>query len=149
MSEFRKGQLVAVGGDTFENRRIRIFCGYYSTGPNDGETWFLCREAGESEKDAIAWPRCVPLEDVEPGAFLAKESKVFLNAVSYAGFFHREANEKDRQIQWLCKRLVGEMVMAKCPPGMGNNCCKDCEFCWELASRKAAMDATEEDEEHA
>ena len=148
MSEqFKKGQLVAVRSSSPEYHRIRIFVGMGKKEP-DGTVAYLCREAGERDKDALTWPHCVSLEEVEPDAFIAKESKVFLNAASYADFFHREANEKDRRIQWLCKRLVGEMVMAKCPPGMENNCCKDCEFCWELASRKAAMNAMEE-EEHA
>lgn len=68
MSEFKRGQLVAVSSGTLVNRRIRIFCGYYKA--FDGEIMYLCREAGESEKDAVAWPRCVPLEEVEPGAFI-------------------------------------------------------------------------------
>lgn len=71
MSEFKIGQLVAVSSGTLVNRRIRIFCGYYKA--FDGENMYLCREAGESEKDAVAWPRCVPLEEVEPSCFFGRE----------------------------------------------------------------------------
>lgn len=72
MGEFRKGQLVAVWNSNYSNRHIRIFV-EIGTSSFGGDTVFLCREAGEDEKYAIPWPHCLPLENVEPEAFLARE----------------------------------------------------------------------------
>ena len=75
MSEhkFQKGQLVAVILGSLASRRIRIFCGYYTKPLDDHGTWCLCRNPGEPERNAVAWPHCIPLEEVEPEAFLARE----------------------------------------------------------------------------
>ena len=138
MSEFRKGQLVAVWGGSLANRRIRIFCGY-SRSTVDGITYYLCREATEPEKDAVAWPHCAPLEEIEPSAFLSCDRNL-------VDSLQKDRERQHLQIQWLCKVLKNDARTEENNPLCPLNVLWDCEHtpcdvCWEQASLKAVKEA--------
>jgi len=136
--DFKKGQLVAVRSSSPEYSRIRIFVGMGKKEP-DGTVAYLCREAGERDTDALTWPHCVPLEKVDPGAFIARESNA-TEAAIHAVEMESELVQRLRgQIEWLCKRLedFGKCTGAQRCPLISYHACANC---WELASRKVARE---------
>ena len=136
MNEFKKGQLVACWDRDDCDKMIRIFvC-------KEGE-YFRCRMAGEEKNDVDRvfpwteeWSCCIPLEEVEPGAFLSCD-KELVDSLQ---------NDRERQylqIQWLCEqldRLSQDSGHCMLPSGIPlDDSCRvgGCESCWEQASLKA------------
>lgn len=67
----RYGQVVCVRNWSSPTMwRIRIFV---AAQVFKGQTIFLCKIAGEEDDAAAAWTECVPLNHVEPRAFLEDE----------------------------------------------------------------------------
>ena len=147
-SELKKGQLVAVWDRDDCAKSIRIFVSTMQAG-NRGEL-FECRLPDDATGilPVELWEHCVPLEEVEPGAFIGRE---------------RHAREQDRavemeselvqrlrrQVRWLAQRLANNM-----PPETDCSGCfgwfpnsphrEDgrCAICWEEASLKAVEGKT-------
>ena len=149
MSEFKKGQLVAAWSSNYSTRHIRIFV---EIGTNSfGDTVFMCREAGEDEKYAIPWPHCLPLEEVEPGAFIDWERRAGEQAADAVAMESELVQRLRRQIAWLCQELnqinSGSDEMCHCPDPVLRFAPKPmdchpegCANCWEQASLKAVKE---------
>ena len=63
----RYGQVVCVRNWSSPHWRTRIFV---AAQVFRNQTIYLCKEAGEEDDGAAAWTECVPLNHVEPRAFL-------------------------------------------------------------------------------
>jgi hypothetical protein len=145
MSEqFKKGQLVAVRSSSPEYRRIRIFVGMGKKEP-DGTVAYLCREAGERDTDALTWPHCVPLEKVDPGAFIARESNATEAAIHAVEMESELVQRLRRQIEWLCEELADDDSLCVDPSAI-DLCDHECARCWEQASLKASLNAVAKEE---
>lgn len=155
MSEFKKGQIVACWDRDDCDKIVRIFVS------KEGD-YFRCCMAGEencSVDRVFAWTEewsyCVPLEEVEPGAFLARDREIIdglrqeLARERRTGEQAAEAVAMEselvqrlrRQIAWLCKELE-ECKGFVCPPKTQCVIQKPCRVCWEEASHKAVEDKT-------
>lgn len=133
MPELKKGQIVAAWSSNYSTRHIRIFV---EIGTNSfGDTVFVCREAGEDEKHAIPWPHCLPLEDVEPGAYIGWERNAREQAADAVAMEVELVQRLRRQIGWLCQELSHADM---CPSVSAIAACdNDCPRCWKQASLKA------------
>ena len=73
MSDLKKGQIVACWDREDCDKFIRIFVSTRKV-RNRGE-FFECRLPGDAKGilSVELWEHCVPLEEIEPDAFLARE----------------------------------------------------------------------------
>ena len=140
MSELKKGQIVAAWSSNYSSRHIRIFV---EVGTNSfGDTVFLCRDAGEDEKYAIPWPHCLPLEEVEPGAFIDWERRAREQAADAVAMESALVQRLRRQVAWLCEELADDDSL--CPrPSETDSCDHECAKCWEETS----LEAVEEEDD--
>lgn len=129
MSEFKKGQLVAVKVYSDENwepaifeRKEGIFCICRS---------LLNRDAWLSRP----WSKAKPAEEVWPEIFLGWERRAREQS-DYAVEMESELVQRlRRQIGWLCQELAHADM---CPSVSAiASCDHDCATCWEQASLKA------------
>ena len=136
MSKFKKGQLVVVWDRDDCNKFIRIFVSTMHVG-NRGEL-FECRLPDDATGilPVELWEHCVPLEEVEPGAFLSCDRELVDSL----------QNDRERQylqIQWLCEQLdrlsqdSGHCMLPSVIPSDDSCRVGGCESCWEEASLKA------------
>ena len=146
MSELKKGQIVACWDRDDCDKMIRIFvC-------KEGE-YFRCRMAGEEKNDVDRvfpwteeWSDCIPLEEVEHGAFLSCDREIIDS-------LQKERDLQQKQILWLCQELnqinSGSDEMCHCPdselrfaPKPMDCHPEGCAKCWEQASLKAVEGKT-------
>ena len=136
-SELKKGQIVAVWDRDDCAKFIRIFVRTMQVG--NRRELFECRLPDDATGilPVELWEHCVPLEEVEPDAFIGRE---------------RHAREQDRaveeesklvqglrrQIDWLCRELGRRRSC--CPPVTHCVVEKQCRVCWEEASFKATRE---------
>lgn len=138
MSEFKKGQLVAVKVYSDENwepaifeRKEGIFC--------------ICRSLlNRDARLERPWAKAKPAEEVWPDIFIGRARKK-------ASAIYQNTVEQSHQIEWLCEQLHAVVVhygAKECPPeGLREECYGDCPGCWRYASLKALEEPEEEDEE--
>ena len=138
MSEFQKGQLVAVKVYSDENWEPAIF------ERMEGK-FYLCRsllnKAAWLERP---WVEAKPAEEVWTEIYIARDRDRYLA-------FYKSNKDMFKQIQWLCDQM--EKVVAcygtkECPEYKIDNCAYGCHTCWYLASLKA-LEEPEEDEEES
>ena len=154
MSEFKKGQLVAVKVYSDENwepaifeRKEGIFC--------------ICRSLLNREaRLERPWAKAKPAEEVWPDIFLgldrsaADQAVQALDQAMYALEMESALVQRLRkQIAWLCRQIMTNALHRKqsdfCPPldmpiGPDGRCQRSCIACWEQASLKAVEDAKDE-----
>lgn len=123
MTDFKKGQLVAVG--TKLDWELRIYqyqdnAGYWCMNPVNGGISPYGKE------------NICPAEDAFPEIFL--------------GCDYNAIEKLNQRIHWLCKQIMANALYRKqsefCPPidmptGPDGLCHRSCETCWEQASQKA------------
>ena len=139
MSEFKDGQLVACWDRDDCDKTIRIFvC-------KEGE-YFRCRMAGEEKNDVDRvfawteeWSYCIPLEEVEPGAFLGCDKEIVDN-------LQKERERLHQAIGWLCDRLEeASREHHICPPNaLPEDCDNACWECWQQAVHEAMENTKDE-----
>jgi len=125
MSEFKKGQLVAVNSPAEDDRywHLRIFKekrpdGHFVVGGDRGEE---------------AYQLCFPAEEVWPDIFLGRLTPAAADAVAMESELVQRLK---RQIAWLCQELAPARIL--CPSVSAiTSCDNDCPRCWEQASLKA------------
>lgn len=127
MSEFKKGQLVAVKVYSDENwepaifeRKESIFC--------------ICRSL--LNRDAWLrrpWPKAKPAEDVWPGIFVGANME-------------KERDRLHQAIGWLCDRLEeASREHHVCPPNaLPEDCDNACWECWQQAVYEAMENTKDE-----
>ena len=136
MSKLQRDQIVACWDKEGEDKFIRIFVGTRKV-RNRGE-FFECRLPGDA-KGILAvelWENCVPLEEVESGAFLSCDRNL-------VDSLQKDRERQHQAIGWLCERL--EEVSRKhhvCPPNAPpEDCDNACWECWQQAVYEAMEDA--------
>ena len=136
MSELKKGQIVACWDREDCNRFIRIFVSTRQAG-NKGEC-FECRLPSKAKGFPIVelWEHCVPLEEVEPSAFIGWERRAREQDDRAVEMESELVRRLRRQIDWLC----GESGRRCCPPATHCVAETPCRSCWEEASLKAVKE---------
>jgi len=130
MTEFKKGQLVAVRDDA--NGRWSIWI-YDHASP---EGLHLCRPPNMCGPHW--WRECRPAEDVWPEIFLGWERRAGEQAADAVAMESELVQRLRRQIAWLCQELAHADM---CPSvSTITSCDKDCPRCWRQASRKAVKE---------
>lgn len=129
MSEFKKGQLVAVKVYSDENwepaifeRKEGIFC--------------ICRSLlNRDARLERPWAKAKPAEEVWPDIFLGWERSAGEQAADAVAMESELVKRLRRQVAWLCQELAHADM---CPSVSAiASCDKDCPGCWEQASLKA------------
>lgn len=132
MSELlQKDQIVACWDRDDCDKAIRIYIG------KDGMV-HRCRLPGfeHGDPDFELWEHCVPLEELAPEAFLARESSAGEQAADAVAMESDLVQRLRRQIRWLCQELAHAEGLCPSVSAIAS-CDKDCPRCWEQASRKA------------
>lgn len=138
MNEFKKGQLVACWDRDDCDKAIRIYVG------KEG-MFHRCRLPGfeHGDPDFELWEYCVPLEELAPEAFLARERRAGEQAADAVAMESELVQRLKKQIAWLCSNLTGALNAGKhCPPNARCDGRVECEDCWSFA----AEIATEEEQ---
>ena len=127
MSEFRKGQLVAVRDADDCEWALRVFDHASPEGLN------FCTGL-ERSNPPCWWNQIAPAEVVWPHLFLSVEREI-------AEALREQRDQHCRQVRWLCERLdVSDM----CPPdGPCPGKAGDCRSCWEKASFEATKEGAD------
>ena len=130
MTEFKKGQLVAVRyGSSWEPRIFRR--------KDDDGLWcmdFLSHGASPYTQEDVE-----PAEAVWPEIFLGWERRAGEQAADAVAMESKLVQRLRRQIAWLCRELGHSDDL--CPTFlMTAPCDHDCAKCWEQASLKAAKE---------
>ncbi len=130
MSEFKKGQLVAVKVYSDENwepaifeRKEGIFC--------------ICRSLlNRDARLERPWAKAKPAEEVWPDIFLGWERSAREQAADAVAMESALVQRLRKQIAWLCQELAHADDL--CPTlSMTAPCDHACAYCWEQASLKA------------
>lgn len=140
MSKLQRNQIVACWDKEGEDKFIRIFVGTRKV-RNRGE-FFECRLPGDA-KGILAvelWENCVPLEEVESGAFLSCDRDL-------VDSLQKDRERQHQAIGWLCKELqaIGDRNgEQECPPSPYHDCRRgSCADCWEQASLEAVKEGAD------
>lgn len=128
MSKLQRDQIVACWDKEGEDKFIRIFVGIRKV-RNRGE-FFECRLPGDA-KGILAvelWENCVPLEEVESGAFLSCDRNL-------VDSLQEDRERMHQAIGWLCDRLEEtSREHHVCPPNaLPDDCDNACWECWQQA----------------
>ena len=130
MSEFKKGQLVAVKVYSDENWEPAIF-------ERKEGIFYICRNL--LNRDAWLrrpWSKAKPAENVWPEIFLGWERRAGEQAADAVAMESELVKRLRRQIAWLCQELAHADDL--CPTlSMTAPCDHACAYCWEQASLKA------------
>ena len=133
MSEFKKGQLVAVRDSDDCEWRLRIY-----DHERGGQHFCLAPEHELSQ--AMWWAQVCPAEFIWPNIFLSVDREV-------ANGLRRQRDFHYRRIKWLCGQLqaIGDRNgTQECPPVPHGDCrTGSCADCWEVASLKAVEEIHE------
>ena len=136
MSELlQKDQIVACWDREDCDKTIRIYIG------KEGMV-HRCRLPGieHGDPDFELWEYCVPLEELAPEAFLARERRSGEQATEVMAMESDLVQRLRRQIRWLCQELAPARIICPSVSAIAS-CDNDCPRCWEQASRKAVEDA--------
>lgn len=135
MSEFKKGQLVAVSDcEGAGGWHFRVYIRTSSSGHH------LCRRLEALFGPSEWWKHAKPAEEVWPGLFFDRDS----DNLSHMRRMRQDMGMKRRQIQWLCLQLeaIGDRNgTQECPPPPHQDCRRgNCADCWKLASLEAVKE---------
>ena len=143
MSEFQKGQLVAVRDYDEAEWKLRVY-----DHERDGRHY--CRLIdGLGTIGGVGWNQVVPADVVWPDIFLGNERDI-IDAQQQSLDWETRKNKRlceiakrmHKRLSWLCERL---QTLGECPP---DGCFRDCRFgcaaCWEKSSLEFIKDAEHE-----
>ena len=129
MSDFRKGQLVAVRDHDGAEWKLRVF-------DHESAGMLFCTPAEGEAKMPIWWAQVCPAEVVWPHIFLSVEREI-------AEALREQRDQHYQQLHWLCERL---QTLGECPPdGRFRNCRLGCPKCWEWALQEATKEYADAD----
>ena len=137
MSEFKKGQLVAVRDAEGCEWALRV---YDHASP---EGLHFCTGL-ERSAPPCWWSQVAPAEVVWPHLFLSVEREI-------AATLREQCDKHYRQVRWLCSTFNSEEVEANglrmCPANPPDGFCpkKNCAECWEKASFEATKEGVDAD----
>lgn len=148
MSEFQKGQLVAVRDDDCS----KWFLWFYDHASPEG--LHFCRSPNRMIGPRW-WKHAVPAEEVWPDIFLGWERRAGEQAADALEMESDQVQRLRKQIRWLCQELnqinSGSDEMCHCPdvefrftPKPMDCHPEGCASCWEQASLKAVKDDKDE-----
>ena len=130
MTEFKKGQLVAVNSPEEDDRQWHLRLYESQIAPDVHKTY------NPEEEKYDTWSLCRPAEDVWPFIFLGWERKAGEQAADAVAMESKLVQRLRRQVAWLCQELGHSDDL--CPTFlMTAPCDHDCAKCWERASLKA------------
>ena len=132
MSEFKKGQIVAVNSPEEDDRQwyLRL---YESRIALD-----LHKTYNPEKENYDTWSLCFPAEEVWPDIFLGWDRGAGEQAAEAVAKESALVKRLRRQIGWLCQELSHADM---CPSVSAiASCDNDCPRCWEQASLKAVED---------
>lgn len=125
MSEFKKGQLVAVRDFDHDKCVLCVYC-------RSGRLGHMCKYIGD-DLDLAApggkwWRDCRPAEEVWPELFLGQHNRAYTKAI----------DKLNAKIEWLCSNLAGALNEGNlCPPNARCDGRVECEDCWSFAAEIA------------
>ena len=127
MSEFKKGQLVAVKIPGATKWELRVFERVALT-----DEPFCVEVIVRRPENATGYCVCMesicPAEEVWPEIFLGQHNKAYTRAI----------DKLNAQIEWLCSNLAGALNEGKlCPPNARCDGRVECEDCWSFAAEIA------------
>ena len=131
MSEFKKGQLVAVRDGDNEDWTLRVY------DHTSSEGLIFCRWLVHPALPYPTWSiEAKPAEEVWPDIFLGWERSAREQAADAVAMESALVQRLRKQIAWLCQELAHADDL--CPTlSMTAPCDHACAYCWEQASLKA------------
>jgi hypothetical protein len=130
MSEFKKGQLVAVRDADDCEWKLRVY------GHCSPEGLHFCTGL-ERANPPCWWNKICPAEVIWPHVYLCTDQLIREQLVE-----QRDLHE--RQVQWLCEQLqnIGDRNgVQECPPSPHQDCRRgNCADCWAQASLEAVKE---------
>lgn len=132
MTEFKKGQLVAVrdGAPGCIEWHLRQYVAFDSKNKKH-----VTSLIGGGSRE-FCWDECIPAEDVWPGIFIGWERSAREQSDHAVAMESALVQRLRRQIEWLCKQLAHAEDMCPSVSAIAS-CDNDCASCWEQASLKA------------
>ena len=134
MTEFKKGQLVAVRDGDNEDWTLRVY------DHTSSEGLIFCRWLVHPAPPYPTWSiEAKPAEEVWPNIFLGWERRAGEQAADAVAMESALVQRLRRQVAWLCQELAHADM---CPSVSAiASCDHDCASCWEQASLKAVEEA--------